>query len=53
VDRDPHRASWQLQLGRAAALAGNTALARQSWTIAADLGEPGAAELLDALNGSS
>jgi O-antigen ligase len=53
VERDPHRASWQLQLGRAAALAGDAALARQSWTIAAALGEPGAAALLDALDGSS
>ena len=53
VDRDPHRASWQLQLGRAAALAGNVDLARRSWTIAADLGEPGASALLDALDASS
>jgi predicted Zn-dependent protease len=53
VRRDPHRASWQLQLGRAAALAGDTEAARQAWTIAADLGEPGAPELLDALDTSS
>jgi O-antigen ligase len=52
VDRDPHRASWQLQLGRAAALAGNTKLARQAWTTADDLGEPGAAALLAALGTS-
>jgi O-antigen ligase len=53
VDHDPHRASWQLQLGRAAALAGNTDLARDALTVAADLGEPGAAALLDALEASS
>jgi hypothetical protein len=52
VDRDPHRASWQLQLGRAAALAGNTTLARQAWTTADDLGEPGASALLAALGTS-
>ena len=53
VDRDPHRASWQLQLGRAAALAGDTERARQAWVVAADLGEPGADELLAALDASS
>jgi Flp pilus assembly protein TadD len=53
VQRDPHRASWQLQLGRAAALAGNVDLARHSWTIAAELGEPGASALLTALDASS
>jgi O-antigen ligase len=53
VDRDPHRASWQLQLGRAAARAGNADLARQAWTVAAALGEPGAAPLLAALDASS
>ena len=53
VDRDPRRASWQLQLGRAAALAGDADLARRSWTIAADFGEPGASELLAALDASS
>lgn len=53
VDRDPHRASWQLQLGRAAALAGDKERARQAWIVAADLGEPGAAELLAALDASS
>ena len=53
VDRDPHRARWQLQLGRAAALAGDVDLARRSWTIAADLGEPGASALLTALDASS
>lgn len=46
VATDPHRARWQLQLGRAAALAGDTATARQAWQRAADLGEPGAADLL-------
>jgi tetratricopeptide (TPR) repeat protein len=53
VERDPHRASWQLQLGRAAALAGDTNTARRAWTIAADLGEPAAGELLNALDASS
>ena len=53
VDRDPHRASWQLQLGRAAALAGDTTVARRAWTIAEDLGEPGATALLAALDASS
>lgn len=53
VERDPHRASWQLELGRAAALAGKADLARRSWTIAADLGEPGASALLTALDASS
>ena len=37
VASDPHRARWQLQLGRAAALAGDTGLARSAWTAAADL----------------
>ncbi len=53
VDRDPHRASWRLQLGRAAALAGDTDRARRAWLVAADLGEPGAEELLAALDASS
>ena len=53
VDRDPYRASWQLQLGRAAALARDTERARMAWSAAADLGEPGADELLAALDASS
>jgi tetratricopeptide (TPR) repeat protein len=53
VDRDPHRARWQLQLGRAAALAGDADLARHAWLVAEDLGEPGATALLDALAASS
>ncbi|MEP7113597.1 MAG: O-antigen ligase family protein [Ilumatobacteraceae bacterium] len=53
VEGDPHRARWQLQLGRAAALAGDNDLARQAWLVAEDLGEPGATELLDALDASS
>ena len=53
VDRDPHRAAWQLQLGRAAALAGDAERARRAWTIAASLGEPGAPPLLAALDASS
>lgn len=53
VERDPHRARWQLQFGRAASLAGDTDLARRAWLVAEELGEPGAAELLDALDASS
>ena len=53
VSRDPHRAAWQLLLGRAAALAGDRQLARQAWTVAGDLGEPEAAALLEALERSS
>jgi O-antigen ligase len=53
VERDPHRASWQLALGQAAALAGDTDLARAAWTIADDLGEPQAAQLLAALAAAS
>jgi O-antigen ligase len=53
VDRDPHRASWQLQLGRAAALAGDSQRARRAWIAAAELGEPGADGLLAALDASS
>jgi O-antigen ligase len=51
VGRDPHRARWQLQLGRAAVLAGEDALARAAWTSAADLApDDGTAQrLLDAL----
>jgi tetratricopeptide (TPR) repeat protein len=52
ADRDPHRTSWQLQLGQAAALAGDVATAREAWSAAADLGEPGAAALLAALDAS-
>ncbi|HEY7626846.1 MAG TPA: hypothetical protein VH761_07255, partial [Ilumatobacteraceae bacterium] len=50
VDRDPYRASWQLQLGRAAALVGDEVRAGRAWTMAASLGEPGAQELLDSLD---
>jgi hypothetical protein len=51
VDRDPVRARWQLQLGRAAALAGDDDLAKTAWTAAADLapGDPTPIRLLDAL----
>jgi hypothetical protein len=51
VDRDPLRARWQLQLGRAAALAGDTSAARVAWTIADDLSpdDSTAADLLRAL----
>jgi O-antigen ligase/Flp pilus assembly protein TadD len=53
VERDPHRARWQLELGRAAALAGDTDLARASWTTAADLdpSDPTAAGQLANLDG--
>jgi O-antigen ligase len=52
VDRDPVRARWQLQLGRAAALDGDVALARHAWTVAADLapGDTVAAALLTQLD---
>jgi hypothetical protein len=52
VDRDPVRARWQLQLGRAAALDGDVELARHAWTAAADLspGDTVAAALLTQLN---
>ena len=51
VDRDPVRARWQLQLGRAAALAGDDDLAKIAWTAAADLSpdDPTPVRLLDAL----
>lgn len=37
VTDDRHNARWQLELGRAAAAAGDVAAARQAWTAAADL----------------
>jgi O-antigen ligase len=37
VERDPLRARWQLQYGRAAALSDDIETARQAWTVAADL----------------
>ncbi|MBI5090137.1 MAG: O-antigen ligase family protein [Actinobacteria bacterium] len=46
VDRDPVRARWQVQLGRAAALAGDAARARSAWRSAADLGSEAGAQLL-------
>ena len=46
AERDPHRGRWQLQLGRAAAAAGETELARDAWQRAAALGQAQAAELL-------
>ncbi|MEO5898591.1 MAG: tetratricopeptide repeat protein, partial [Ilumatobacteraceae bacterium] len=48
VVSDPHRARWQLELGRAAALAGDVAQARAAWRVAADLdpSDPTAGNLL-------
>ncbi len=37
VDRDPVRARWQVQLGRATALDGDVLRARQAWTAASEL----------------
>ena len=52
VDRDPLRARWQLQFGRAAALAGDVPTAREAWTVAADLSpdDATAADLLRKLD---
>ena len=49
---DPYRAAWQVQLGRAAALAGEVDLARTAWTTAVDLdpADTTAATLLAALD---
>ncbi len=49
VERDPHRGRWQLQLGRAAAAAGKSDVARKAWRRAAALGQAQAAQLLEAL----
>jgi O-antigen ligase len=49
VERDPHRARWQLMLGRAAAQANDTALAQQAWSAAAELGSAEAVALLAGL----
>jgi len=49
VERDPHRGRWQLQLGRAAAAAGETELAREAWERATALGQAQAAQLLERL----
>ena len=49
VERDPQRGRWQLQLGTAAAAAGETELAREAWQRAVALGQAQAAQLLDAL----
>ncbi len=55
VARDPHRAFWQVQLGRVAVLTGDRDLARTAWTTAADLSpnDPTAGELLAALDQST
>jgi hypothetical protein len=49
VDRDPNRARWQLQLGKAAALVGEVEIARDAWERAAALGSPQAERLLEEL----
>lgn len=49
VARDPNRGRWQLQLGTAAAAAGDADLARQAWERAASLGQQQAAALLEQL----
>ena len=49
VERDPHRGRWQLQLGIAAAAAGDNALARQAWQRAEALGQARATQLLEEL----
>lgn len=51
VALDPVRARWQIELGRAAALAGDADLARRSWQRALELrpSDPTARTLLDAL----
>ena len=49
VERDPHRARWQLMLGRAAAQANDTEMARRAWTAAAELGNAEAVALLAGL----
>lgn len=49
VKRDPNRARWQLQLGRAAALLGEVDLARDAWERAAELGSIEAEQLLEEL----
>lgn len=49
VARDPNRGRWQLQLGTAAAAAGDADLARQAWERAAALGQQQAAALLEQL----
>lgn len=54
VELDPVRARWQLEYGRAAALAGDVDTARTAWTTVLDLrpGDPAATDLLRALDGS-
>ncbi len=49
VERDPHRGRWQLQLGIAAAAAGDSSLARQAWQRAEALGQVRATALLQEL----
>jgi hypothetical protein len=49
VERDPHRGRWQLQLGVAAAAAGDNDLARQAWQRAEALGQVRATQLLEEL----
>jgi len=49
VARDPSRARWQLQLGRAAAVLGEVDIAREAWERAAALGSSQAEQLLKEL----
>ncbi len=49
VERDPNRARWQLQLGRAAAVLGEVDIAREAWERAAALGSSQAEQLLKEL----
>lgn len=53
VELDPVRARWQIEYGRAAALAGDVDTARAAWTAALALrpDDPTAADLLHALDG--
>ncbi len=50
TERDPNRGRWQLQLGTAAAAAGDTDLARSAWERAAALGQTQATALLAGLS---
>jgi hypothetical protein len=49
AERDPNRARWQLQLGKAAALLGEVEIARDAWERAAALGSSQAELLVEEL----